>query len=144
MLLRRRISHVFIMDVPSHGEPLLITDAAINIFPDLETKRDIIQNAIDLCNDFMPSPPRVAILSAVETVTVKIPSTIDAAALCKMAERVRSPAAWLTGLSPSTTLSIPKPRGSRASSPRSQGAPRSWSCRISKPETCWRRTSPSC
>ena len=84
---KRRISHVFIMDVPGHEEVLLITDAAINIFPDLETKRDIIQNAIDLCNDFMPSPPRVAILSAVETVTMKIPSTIDAAALCKMAER---------------------------------------------------------
>ena len=84
---KRRISHVFIMDVPGHEEPLLITDAAINIFPDLETKRDIIQNAIDLCTEFMPSPPRVAILSAVETVTTKIPSTIDAAALCKMAER---------------------------------------------------------
>jgi phosphate acetyltransferase len=84
---KRRISHVFIMDVPGHEEPLIITDAAINIFPDLEAKRDIIQNAIDLCTEFMPSPPRVAILSAVETVTTKIPSTIDAAALCKMAER---------------------------------------------------------
>src|SRR5271157_5716262 len=84
---KRRISHVFIMDVPGHEEQLLITDAAINIFPDLDCKRDIIQNAIDLCADFMPSPPRVAILSAVETVTTKIPSTIDAAALCKMAER---------------------------------------------------------
>ncbi len=84
---KRRISHVFIMDVPGHEEPLLITDAAINIFPDLDCKRDIIQNAIDLCTEFMPSPPRVAILSAVETVTTKIPSTIDAAALCKMAER---------------------------------------------------------
>ena len=84
---KRRISHVFIMDVPGHEEPLIITDAAINIFPDLEAKRDIIQNAIDLCTEFMPSTPRVAILSAVETVTTKIPSTIDAAALCKMAER---------------------------------------------------------
>ncbi|MFY9875928.1 MAG: bifunctional enoyl-CoA hydratase/phosphate acetyltransferase, partial [Rhodomicrobium sp.] len=84
---KRRISHVFIMDVPGHEEALIITDAAINIFPDLEAKRDIIQNAIDLCTEFMPSPPRVAILSAVETVTTKIPSTIDAAALCKMAER---------------------------------------------------------
>ena len=84
---KRRISHVFIMDVPGHEETLFITDAAINIFPDLEAKRDIIQNAIDLCTEFMPSPPRVAILSAVETVTTKIPSTIDAAALSKMAER---------------------------------------------------------
>jgi phosphate acetyltransferase len=78
---------VFIMDVPGHEGPLIITDAAINIFPDLECKRDIIQNAIDLCTEFAPSPPRVAILSAVETVTTKIPSTIDAAALCKMADR---------------------------------------------------------
>jgi phosphate acetyltransferase len=84
---KRRISHVFIMDVPGHEGPLLITDAAINIFPDLECKRDIIQNAIDLCTEFGLEPPRVAILSAVETVTTKIPSTIDAAALCKMAER---------------------------------------------------------
>ncbi|HET6466956.1 MAG TPA: phosphate acetyltransferase [Geminicoccaceae bacterium] len=83
----RRISHVFIMDVPSYGEPLFITDAAVNIFPDLETKRDIVQNAIDLHLGLGLGPPRVAILSAVETVTPKIPSTIDAAALCKMAER---------------------------------------------------------
>jgi phosphate acetyltransferase len=83
----RRISHVFVMDVPTHTEILLITDAAINIFPDLEAKRDIIQNAIDFFNALGPGMPRVAILSAVETVTTKIPSTIDAAALCKMADR---------------------------------------------------------
>jgi phosphate acetyltransferase len=83
----RRISHVFIMDVPGHEETLFITDAAINIFPDLETKRDIIQNAIDLCHALGNPEPRVAILSAVETVTPKIPSTIEAAALCKMADR---------------------------------------------------------
>jgi phosphate acetyltransferase len=83
----RRISHVFIMDVPGHAETLFITDAAINIFPDLETKRDIIQNAIDLCHALQIPNPRVAILSAVETVTTKIPSTIEAAALCKMADR---------------------------------------------------------
>lgn len=83
----RRISHVFIMDVPDHPETLFITDAAINIFPDLETKRDIIQNAIDLWTGIGLGTPRVAILSAVETVTTKIPSTIEAAALCKMAER---------------------------------------------------------
>jgi phosphate acetyltransferase len=83
----RRISHVFIMDVPTYPEPLFITDAAINIFPDLDAKRDIIQNAIDLFTDVGLGTPRVAILSAVETVTSKIPSTIDAAALCKMAER---------------------------------------------------------
>jgi phosphate acetyltransferase len=83
----RRISHVFIMDVPTYPETLFITDAAINIFPDLDAKRDIIQNAIDLYNQVGLGTPRVAILSAVETVTSKIPSTIEAAALCKMADR---------------------------------------------------------
>ena len=83
----RRISHVFVMDVPGHADTLFITDAAINIFPDLEAKRDIVQNAIDLWVTIGLGEPRVAIVSAVETVTTKIPSTIDAAALCKMAER---------------------------------------------------------
>ncbi len=93
----RRISHVFIMDVPGHEETLFITDAAINIFPDLETKRDIIQNAIDLCHALGNAEPRVAILSAVETVTTKIPSTIEAAALCKMADRGQITGATLDG-----------------------------------------------
>jgi len=84
----RRISHVFIMDVPTHGDTLFITDAAINIFPDLDAKRDIVQNAIDLYTQAgFGTSPRVAILSAVETITSKIPSTIEAAALCKMADR---------------------------------------------------------
>lgn len=83
----RRISHVFVMDVPSYPEPLLITDAAINIFPDLETKADILRNAIDLHLGLGLGTPRVAILSAVETVNPKIPGTLDAAALCKMADR---------------------------------------------------------
>jgi len=84
----RRISHVFVMDVPAYSETLFVTDAAINIFPDLDAKRDIIQNAIDLyVQAGFGKLPRVAILSAVETVTSKIPSTIEAAALCKMADR---------------------------------------------------------
>jgi phosphate acetyltransferase len=84
----RRISHVFVMDVPAYAETIFVTDAAINIFPDLDAKRDIIQNAIDLYNQAgFGKSPRVAILSAVETVTTKIPSTIEAAALCKMADR---------------------------------------------------------
>jgi phosphate acetyltransferase len=83
----RRISHVFIMDVPNHPDTLFITDAAINISPDLDVKRDIVQNAIDLFVQIGLGTPRVAILSAVETVTSKIPSTIEAAALCKMADR---------------------------------------------------------
>lgn len=93
----RRISHVFIMDVPGHAETLFITDAAINIFPDLETKRDIIQNAIDLWAGIGLGVPKVAILSAVETVTPKIPSTIEAAALCKMAERGQITGALIDG-----------------------------------------------
>lgn len=84
----RRISHVFIMDVPTYSETVFITDAAINIVPDLDVKRDIIQNAIDLYIQIgIGTSPRVAILSAVETITSKIPSTIEAAALCKMADR---------------------------------------------------------
>jgi phosphate acetyltransferase len=75
------------MDVPNHPETLFITDAAVNIFPDLMAKRDIVQNAIDLFQGLGLGTPKVAILSAVETVTVSIPSTIDAAALCKMADR---------------------------------------------------------
>jgi len=83
----RRVSHVFVMDVPTYPRPLFITDAAINIAPDLDGKRDIVQNAIDLARVLGIESPRVAILSAVETVTRKLPSTLDAAALCKMADR---------------------------------------------------------
>lgn len=83
----RRISHVFIMDVPTYHKVLIITDGAINIGPTLEDKVDICQNAIDLAISLGLEKPKVAILAAVETVTSKMPATIDAAALCKMAER---------------------------------------------------------
>ncbi len=83
----RRISHVFLMDVPTHPHALAITDAAINITPTLEDKMHIAQNVIDLVHVLGVSEPKVAILSAVETVNPKIPSTLDAAALCKMADR---------------------------------------------------------
>jgi len=83
----RRLSHVFVMDVPTYPKPLLITDAAINIAPTLEEKVDIVQNAIDLAHILGYPEPKVAILSAVETVNSKIQSTLDAAALCKMADR---------------------------------------------------------
>ena len=83
----RRITHVFVLDVPHYPRPLFITDAAINIEPSLEVKRDIVQNAIDLAHALATPAPRVAILSAVETVTPSIRSTLDAAALCKMADR---------------------------------------------------------
>lgn len=84
---RRRLSHVFVMDVPGLDHPLLVTDAAINIAPDLETKVDIVQNAIDLAISIGIECPRVGVLSAVETVNPAIPSSIDAAILSKMAER---------------------------------------------------------
>ncbi len=83
----RRISHAFIMAVPTYAKLLIVTDAAINIFPDLDIKRDICQNAIDIAHVLGIERPLVALLSAVETVTGKIPSTIEAAALCKMADR---------------------------------------------------------
>ena len=83
----RRISHVFMMDVPTYHKVFAITDAAINIFPGLEDKVDILQNAIDFFVALGRKQPKVAILSAVETINPKIPSTIEAAALCKMAER---------------------------------------------------------
>ncbi len=83
----RRMSHVYVLDVPTYPKPLLITDAAINIYPDLAIKRDIVQNAIDLALALGTNLPKVAILSAVETVNPRIASTLDAAALCKMADR---------------------------------------------------------
>jgi phosphotransacetylase len=83
----RRISHCFVMDVPRHAETLIITDAAINIAPTLEDKVHIVQNAIDLAISLGLKRPKVAILAAVETINSKMPSTIDAAALCKMADR---------------------------------------------------------
>ncbi|KAA6457883.1 bifunctional enoyl-CoA hydratase/phosphate acetyltransferase [Acidobacteria bacterium AB60] len=83
----RRISHVFVMDTPAYPRTLLITDAAINIVPELEDKVHIVQNAIDLAHALGIPEPKVALLSAVETVNPKIKSTLDAAALCKMADR---------------------------------------------------------
>ena len=83
----KRISHVFIMDTPAYARTLLITDAAINITPELEDKVHIVQNAIDLAHALGIPEPKVALLSAVETVNPKIKSTLDAAALCKMADR---------------------------------------------------------
>jgi phosphotransacetylase len=93
----RRISHVFVMDVPTYHKVLVVTDAAINIAPTLEDKVDICQNAIDLAVSLGVSRPKVAILAAVETVTSKMPATIDAACLCKMAERGQITSAVLDG-----------------------------------------------
>jgi phosphate acetyltransferase len=93
----RRVSHCFVMDVPGHPDALLITDAAVNIAPTLKDKVDIVQNAIDLAHDLGVEDVRVAILSAMETVNPDVPSTIEAAALCKMADRKQITGAVLDG-----------------------------------------------
>jgi phosphate acetyltransferase len=93
----RRMSHVFVLDVPSYPKPLLISDAAINIEPDLQAKHDIVCNAVDLAHAMGIALPKVAILAAVETVNARMRSTVDAAALCKMAERGQIVGAVLDG-----------------------------------------------
>jgi phosphate acetyltransferase len=93
----RRVSHCFIMDVPLHADALIITDAAVNIAPTLKDKVDIVQNAIDLAHDLGVTEVRVAILSAMETVNPDVPSTLEAAALCKMADRKQITGALLDG-----------------------------------------------
>jgi phosphotransacetylase len=93
----RRVSHVFAMDVPTYPKPLFVTDAAINIAPDLATKADIVQNAVDMLRALGVATPKVAILSAVETINTKIPGTLDAAVLCKMADRGQITGAVLDG-----------------------------------------------
>ena len=93
----RRISHCFVMDVPGHDTPLIITDAAVNVAPTLEDKVDIVQNAIDLAHALGAPEVRVAIVSAMETVNPKLPSTVEAAALCKMADRGQITGAILDG-----------------------------------------------
>jgi phosphate acetyltransferase len=93
----RRISHCFVMDVPKYPEALIITDAAVNIAPSLKDKIDIVQNAIDLAHDLGSAEVRVAILSAMETVNPDVPSTLEAAALCKMADRKQITGALVDG-----------------------------------------------
>jgi phosphate acetyltransferase len=93
----RRISHAFVLDVPSYAQPLIVTDGVVNIAPTLDEKRDIVQNAIDLAHTLRIAEPKMAILSAVETVNSKMLSTIDAAALCKMADRGQITGAQLDG-----------------------------------------------
>ena len=128
----RRISHVFVIDVPTYPRLLMVTDAAINIYPDLEDKVDICQNAIDLAQILGIATPKVAILSAVETVNPKIPGTLDAAALCKMAERGQITGGVLDG-----------PLGVRQRDLERGGARPRTSCRRSpgRPTSCWCRTS---
>src|SRR5688572_16003127 len=110
----RRISHVFIMDVPTYHKVLIVTDAAINIAPTLEDKVDICQNAIDLAISLGLEKPKLAILAAVETVNSKMSATLDAAALCKMAERGQIKGGILDGPLALTTRSVNRPRRPRA------------------------------
>jgi phosphate acetyltransferase len=114
----RRVSHVFVMEAPLYDRPLLITDAAINIYPSLEDKVDIVRNAIDLAHTLGIEEPKVAILSAIETVCPKITSTLDAAALCKMADRGQITGAILDGpLAFDTAVSMEAAQVKRLQSP---------------------------
>jgi phosphotransacetylase len=140
----RRISHVFVMDVPTYADTLFVTDAAINIFPDLDAKRDIIQNAIDLYNQAgFGKTPRVAILSAVETVTSKFRRRSRRRHCARWRIAVRSPADCSTDRLRSTTPSMSRRHASRASSPRLPAGHRSWSFPTWRPATCSRRISPT-
>jgi phosphotransacetylase len=152
----RRLSHVFIMDVPNYHKVLMVTDGAINIAPRLEDKLDICQNAIDLAIALGVRQPKVAILAAVETVSSRMPATIDAACLCKMAERgqIRG-ARW-----PSIMPSAARPPASRGSTLRwlatrtscwhltwspATSWPSNWrsSATPTVPAWCWARGYPS-
>lgn len=114
----RRMSHVFVLDAPGFSRPLFLTDAAINIAPDLATKRDIVQNAIDCAQALGVAEPRVAILAAVETVHPAMPSTIDAAALAKMAERGQIVGGLVDGpLALDNAVSVEAAKAKRISSP---------------------------
>lgn len=112
---KRRISHCFLMQTPAYPRPFIVTDAAINIAPTLEEKADIIRNAIDLAHAIGVATPRVAILAAVETVNPHMPATLDAAILCKMADRGQISGALLDGPWPSTMPYRRQRRASRAS-----------------------------
>ncbi len=137
----RRISHVFVLDVPTYPRLLMVTDAAINLYPTLEDKVDICQNAIDLAHILGIARPKVAILSAVETINPKIPGTLDAAALCRWPTADRSAAPCSTGHWRSTMRYRSKPLEPRASTPASQAKRTSCWCRISRRGTCWRSSS---
>ena len=137
----RRISHVFVMDVPTSAD-LFITDAAVNIAPDLMAKRDIIQNAIDLYVGLGLGTPKVAIFSAVETVPQHSFDDRRGRTL-QVADRGQITGGELDGPLPLTMPLVRRPRASRASNRRSQDRLRSWSCRTSRPAICWPRPSHS-
>jgi phosphotransacetylase len=133
----RRISHAFLMDVPTYHKVLIVTDGAINIAPALEDKVDICQNAIDLAISLGREKPKVAILAAVETVNSKMPATLDAAALCKMADRGQIKGGLLDGPlafdnAISKEAAETKGIASEVAATRIFFSPRTW-----KPETSW-------
>lgn len=119
----RRLSHVFVFDVPNYHKPLIITDAAINIAPNLTEKRDIVQNAIEFCQALGNSAPRVAILAAVEKVKANMQSTLDAAALCKMADRGQIRGGIIDGPWRLITPSPARPPSTSISTPRYRAKP---------------------
>jgi Phosphotransacetylase len=135
----RRISHCFIMDVPGHPDALIITDAAVNIAPTLDDKVDIIQNAIDLAHAMGVAEVRVAILSAMETVNAKVPSTIEAAALCKMADRGQITGALLDGPLALDNAISPEAAAIKQIALRSLVGPMSLWFQILRRATCWPR-----
>ena len=138
----RRISHCFVMDVPGHENALVITDAAINIAPSLEDKVHIVQNAIDLVQALGIEPVRVAILSAMETVNPKVPSTLEAAALCKMADRGQITGGIVDGpLALDNAIDLGAAKIKKIESPVA-GRRTFSSSPTSRPATCWQRASP--
>jgi hypothetical protein len=139
----RCVSHCFVMDVPGHHDPPIITDAAVNIAPMLEEKVDIVRNAIDLACAIGLPDIRVAILSAMETVNPKVPSSIEAAAPCKMADRSQLTGATPTTLWRSTTPSTWTPRRSRTLCRRLPDARTCLLCPTSWPATSLRAVAPS-
>ena len=136
----RRVSHCFIMDVPAIDRVVIITDAAVNIFPTLADKVHIVQNAIDLAHALGMAQPKVAILSAMETINPQVPSTIEAAALCKMAERGQITGGILDGpLALDNAIDLGAARIKKITSRRWPATPTSWWCPTSRPATCWPR-----
>jgi phosphate acetyltransferase len=139
----RRVSHCFVMDVPTYAETLIVTDAAVNIAPTMEDKVDIIQNAIDLAHALQFPEVRVAILSAMETVNPKVPSTVEAGALCKMADRGQITGAIVDGpLALDNAISLESVAIKRIESPVA-GRATCWWCLISRRATCSPEACPS-
>ena len=137
----RRISHVFVMDVPTYAETLFVTDAAINISPDLDAKRDIVQNAVDLFSAIGLGTPRVAILAAVETSRRRCQRPSTRRRYARWPTVARLPGQFSMVRLLSITQSTSRPPGSRAFSRRLPAGHKSWSCPISRLATCWPKIS---